>query len=193
MTKTTLRAHICIVNFSLLYFNLLLIFAIGCSGKGNLRMVSSLKGAQTIDTNEDGKPDRWTWQTSPSEPDGLPVTVREEADLNYDGIIDIRKTYQNGVLDRTFMDLDFDGQFDREELYESGELIKTTLSYGFGSKKYTWKYYEKGQLKRIEKDTNADGSADQWLYYENNRLARRGIDYNHDGTVDHWENSENTN
>lgn len=179
MNKTTLRSHIYIVNFSLCFWGL----ACGPS-KPKPQSPQTESGAAIQDLNKDGKPDRWTWSnTSNSNP------IKEEADLNFDGKIDIRKAYREGTLETISIDLDFDGQFDLEEFYNQGLLTKSEAAYGFSGKKDTWKYYENGLLERIEKDSNGDGSPDQWMYFKNQKLVRQGTDYNHDGVVDHWEDA----
>src|SRR5262245_35354653 len=62
------------------------------------------------DLNRDGKPDEWTYVVSSSGPDGKPVDriARREFDMNWDGKVDIRRTYDaKGQLQQEDLDLDF--------------------------------------------------------------------------------------
>lgn len=181
----TLRAHIYIVNLSLLFA-----FS-SCTAKKTPSAVQQKTESQNLatqDLNNDKRPDRWTWSAPGATPTDERIVLKEEVDFNFDGKVDLQKIYEAGTLKKTSMDFDFDGEFDLEEEYVGGQLEKSTLTQGLlGDKKLTWKFFEQGQLKKIEKDTNRDGQPDIWMYFERQALTRLGHDYNYDGTIDHWE------
>lgn len=185
----TLRAHIYIVNSSM-YLTMASMTLLGaCSHTPPVTKVAKPQETlTTLDSNKDGKPDHWKWFAPSNDQDkgSAPILLKEEIDLNFDGKVDIRKTYVNGALEKQSMDLDFDGNFDREETYENGKLKLVEISHSFSKKKDTWKFYEQGTLTRIEKDTNADGVADEWIYYADQQIQRIGKDYNYDGLIDSW-------
>ena len=59
----------------------------------------------TLDTNKDGKPDRWETH------DGSKVRV--EADTNFDGVVDEKAYFENEKLVRGEKDTDYDGKMDK--------------------------------------------------------------------------------
>ncbi len=59
----------------------------------------------TLDTNKDGKPDRWEHHEG--------VNVRVEADTNFDGAIDEKAYFENEKLIRGEKDTDYDGKMDK--------------------------------------------------------------------------------
>lgn len=182
----TLRAHICVVNFSLF---LALSTIHGCASKAKpapKAKSSSETVLKTLDVGGMGRPDTWRW-VRPSPNGKFEVLLKEEIDLNHDGKVDIQKLYNDGKLSRIAMDLDFDRRFDLTEIYDHGVLARIESSRRFDGNIDTWRFYEKGELVRMERDTNADGKADEWHYYVDNRLERTARDLNFDGVVDIWE------
>ena len=187
----TVRAHIYIVNNPLwIVFPLLisLVIFISCvpkkaklTGKGEEKLKLT-----TLDVGGRGRTDTWRW-TRPAKDGEKEVLVREEIDLNFDGRVDLHKTYDADKLSEQRLDLDFDGIMDRIESYEEGKLKKTAVSHTFSGQIDTWRFYEKEILVRVERDTNKDKKADEWMYYEKGKLKRTARDLNYDGVVDTWE------
>jgi len=108
--------------------------------------------------------------------------VRKELDLNWDGKVDISRTYD-----------------EREQIVQEASTWTSTarstrstttkgrhrpqganmLSTG---KPTSWLFYEKGKLVRKEKDTNNDGKVDYWEYWEGDQVRSSGEDLDGDGT-----------
>ena len=95
----------------------LLLFSAGLSfaeaarptGPDEGKMVSSEKAPEpkmvSVDTNKDGKPDRWEYH------DGNKVRV--EADTNFDGKVDEIAYFEDGKLVKGEKDSDYDGKMDK--------------------------------------------------------------------------------
>ncbi len=59
-----------------------------------------------VDTNGDGKPDRWEYYEAS-------ILVRIEADTNNDGKVDEKAVVKNGKIVSAEKDSDYDGKVDR--------------------------------------------------------------------------------
>ena len=106
-------------NLLILFLSVLFIFdgrgAIYCAQETKTIIVESMTvspapatvepKAVAIDTNKDGKPDRWEYH------DGNKVRV--EADTNFDGKIDEIAYFENGKLVKGEKDSDYDGKMDK--------------------------------------------------------------------------------
>ena len=145
-----------------------------------------------FDTNGDGNSDvvkYFTEKPDPDDPSDLVRTLtRLEMDLNYDGLINVRREYdQLGKLDSEYNDSDLDGRFDSISRFEGKELIsKSILEPGSGKTRET-RYYAANELIRVERDTTGDSRVDYWEYYERGILERIGRDFNADGRADSWQ------
>ncbi|MDD4899647.1 MAG: hypothetical protein PHT31_02540 [Candidatus Omnitrophica bacterium] len=74
------------------------------------RQVQAKKeGVWKIDTNNDGKTDRWAYY------DANDKLIRVDYDTNFDGEVDIREYYKNNKIIEKEIDSDFDGTFDKIE------------------------------------------------------------------------------
>ena len=112
-----------------------------------------------IDTNLDGLKDVVRIFNDKGEP------VHEEADTNYDGVIDDWINFAGGRIEE--------------------EDVDTTLSAG---RPNVWKFYLDGQLSRIRRNTHCpSGKPDVWEIYVKDRLERVGNDATCDGHVDRWD------
>lgn len=159
-------------------------FAVGCSGSTEATAKKSddrRKGALKKDINRDGIPDVWRYMV---DEDGKQVVGMTEFDINFDGKVDVVRTFSKGVKTREEMDMDFDGKFDVTALYTNGEITRKELDLHFDSKPDIVKFYEKGQLVRVESDSDGDGRVDYWEYYKNGKLNRKGSDEDGDGKPD---------
>lgn len=145
-----------------------------------------------FDTNGDGEADVVKYFAEKPDPDDPSRLVRSlkrlEMDLNYDGIINVRRTYdQLGKLDTESVDTDLDGRFDSTSHYDGGELTrKQILDPSTGSVVET-RYYAGLELIRVERDTTGDSKVDYWEYYDQGILERIGRDFNADGRADSWQ------
>ena len=89
--------------------------------------------------------------------------VREQYDQDYDGRIDLGRTYKDGKIDLDEQDLDHDGYVD------------------------AWRRYDKGKLTRIDHDRDRDGRPDTFTFFVRGQIDRVGYDTNGDGNVDTWD------
>jgi len=149
---------------------------------GNLLRVGDVSER---DFNEDGESDHWVIREGDR-------VVREERDLNFDGLVDVYMYYdETGVLAEEEMDLDVDGKIDVVSYYKGGKLNKKQLSIGFEGKLTVMKYYDvDGALSRVERDENDDGRVDTWEYYQDNKKIRTGRDLDKDGSPDVFDEVE---
>jgi hypothetical protein len=97
--------------------------------------------------------------------------LREEADRDFDGKMDIVSYYQRGVLIRREIDSDGDGIIDYKVFYEDNKPLRT----------------ERDLLK---KSTLTVWKPNRWEYFEDGRLIRMGTDVDGDGRVDRWDRNE---
>ena len=148
-----------------------------------------------FDLNGDKKPDVWVYSVIVKGPDGKDVerVVRKELDINWDGRVDISRTYdENEQLSVEKLDLDFDGKVDQINYFEKGVVVRKERDLTASGKPSLWLFYEKGKLVRKERDTNGDGKVDYWEYWENDQVDRIGEDLDGDGNVDKWTKNPNS-
>ena len=112
---------------------------------------------QQADLNRDGRLDAFLHYDERGE------LVREQFDQDFDGRIDLGRSYKDGVLELDEQDLDHDGFVD------------------------AWRRYDKGKLVRIDHDRDIDGRADTFTFYVRGQIDRVGYDTNGDGNVDVWD------
>lgn len=138
-----------------------------------------------LDLNKDGVPDAYQYSQFV---DDQPVIFRKEVDVNFDGKIDLMRSFnQKGDLVSERLDHDFDGRVDVVNFFEQGLIVKKEYDTNFDSNVDLWRYFDKGTISRKEADLNHDGKTDYWEYYEQGKLDRVGIDRDSDGEVDEWE------
>lgn len=148
-----------------------------------------------FDLNADKKADVWTFTATAKGPDGKDVdrVVRKELDINWDGRVDISRTYdEKEQISREALDLDFDGKVDQVNYYEKGIIVRKERDLSSAGKPSLWIYYEKGKVVRKERDTNGDGKVDYWEYWEADQVDRIGEDLDGDGNVDKWTKNPNS-
>lgn len=141
------------------------------------------------DVNEDGRVDLWRWlEPAPvrfGESERLWVT-QQRLDLNFDGLADVERRYENGTLVEERSDRDFDGTWETRTIFaDDRPAIQYVDRDGDGSFDAERRYVN-GALTRVELDTSRDGEADQWRYYREGTLQRTGDDMDGDGAADHW-------
>lgn len=115
------------------------------------------------------------------------ILVCREVDTNLDGVKDVVRRYSEfGEAMEEQADANYDGVIDTWIRFDKGRVVQVELDDGFDGQPDESRYYAKGKLTRIERDTNQDGEIDVWEIYLKGRLDRMGIDLNHDGRVDRW-------
>jgi hypothetical protein len=155
-------------------------------------------GNETVkefDLNGDKRADVWVYSVAGKGPDGKPIdrVVRKELDINWDGRVDIARTYdENEQLSVEKLDLDFDGKIDQVNYFEKGVVVRKERDLTASGKPSLWLFYERGRLVRKERDTNGDGKVDYWEYWEGDQVDRIGEDLDGDGTVDKWTKNPNS-
>ena len=149
----------------------------------DLRCASRGQREDQQDLNQDGRADLVSLYAN----EGATLTCRQ-ADFNFDGRLDAYFHYdEKGVLAREQFDLDYDGRIDIGRTFKDGKLVldeQDTNRDGFVD---AWRRYDKGRLLRIETDRDGDGRADMFAYYVGGRVDRIGYDVNGDGRVDQWD------
>ncbi len=152
------------------------------------------QGAEQVvlDTNHDGTPDvRKHYLRVGQGRTARLVMVCREVDLNYDGIKDVFRFYNDeGRPTREEADRDFDGRIDVMAYFEGGTIAREEWDTNRDARADTWIYFERGAPNRGERDTNFDGRADAWEYYEGGHVQRIGYDLDNDGRVDQWDRDQ---
>ena len=145
---------------------------------------------QAFDLHRTGKPDVWVYTVTTQDATGRPVErrVRQEADLNADGKVDIVYYFDaNGQKIRETMDLDYDGKVDDTIYFEKGKKVRSEKDLDGDGRVDTWNYYDGAEkLVRKERDVKGSGKVDYWEYWENGVIDRIGEDLDGDGQVDRW-------
>lgn len=117
--------------------------------------------------------------------------VCREIDTNLDGIKDVVRTFnQKGEALREEADTDYDGRIDVWVNFVDGRIAQEDVDTNHDGKADVWKFFVDGQLQRIRRDRNGDGKPDVWEIYAKGRLERMGIDETFDGHVDRWDRDE---
>lgn len=134
-----------------------------------------------LDADSDGKPELVRFLDPASR-----ELLREEADRNYDGVLDAWKTYTDGKLQTRVLDENDDGNPDVFETYRHGVLAVRELDRDDdGVRDVTYRYrgdslFEEGH------DADNDGVVDLLIVYEERRRVRAEEDLDRDGRMDMW-------
>lgn len=117
--------------------------------------------------------------------------VCREVDTNLDGIKDDVRTFnEKGEAVKEEADTDFDGRIDLWMSFVAGRLAEENVDSNRDGKPDVWKVYTDGTLSRIKRDRNFDGKPDVWEIYAKGKLERMGLDETSDGHVDRWDRDE---
>ena len=117
---------------------------------------------------------------------GSRKTLREEADRNYDGVLDAWKTYTDGKLNNRVLDENDDGNPDVFETYRQGLLAVRELDRDDDGVRDVAYRYRGDSLVEEEHDANNDGVPDLVIVYEARRRVRAEEDLDRDGRMDMW-------
>lgn len=115
---------------------------------------------EKIDINNDGKTDQRVY----SKDGKVQYIVR---DLNFDDKTDITEFYdESGMRVRDEIDLDYDGICDLIVTYENEVPVKKEFSVDFEGNRHGVQYFDaKGDRTKIDHDYDADGNVDVVEYY----------------------------
>lgn len=134
---------------------------------------------------------RRVYQLIGTGPERQKVLICREVDTNLDGIKDVVRFYnEKGESLFEEADSDYDGVIDTWLTFAGGRVVKEARATAGQGKPNVWKYYADGRVSRIERDTNGDGKPDRWELYADGKLERIGVDLDHDGQVDRWDRDE---
>lgn len=134
---------------------------------------------ETVDVNNDGKPDIRRVYAGSQE-------VCRITDLNRDGKPDMFEYYDaTGQLRRREADYDDNGIVNTIEIYENGKLVRAEFDTTNQGRVDTWDTFDPVSGKRVkrERDTTGDGRVDQWWTYTGEQVTI-AMDKNGDGLPD---------
>lgn len=139
---------------------------------------------EQVDLNRDGRAEITNFYRE--RVDAPRLLLRKDTDLNLDGKIDVRTTFDDGGQRvQEEMDGDFDGRTDWVDHYISGRRTVSDVDTDFNGSFDLFKYYENGKVRRKERDTNADGRIDAWEYLDDaGTVIKTGRDIDGDGKMD---------
>ena len=146
------------------------------------------------DTSGDDYPDvRRVFQRMGDPPLTRLVLTCREADLNADGVKDVVRYYNDeGRPIREEADRDFDGAMDIITFFQEGRIVRQEQDTNADGRVDSKLFYERGEMIRTERDlagrsTPANWRPDRWEYFEDGRMVRMGTDLDGDGNVDRWD------
>lgn len=165
-------------------------------GVGGERCDASIKGRgfSEYDTSGDAKPDiRKVLLKIGEGVDERTVMICRETDLDADGRKDVIRYYDDdGRSLREEADRNFDGKMDLAVIFQNGKIVRKEIDEDNDGKIDTRIYYENALPVRAERDLSAGGAeipwrTDRWEYYENGNMVRMGTDLDGDTRVDRWD------
>ena len=116
------------------------------------------------------------------------VLVCREIDTNLDGIKDVVRTFNDkGEALKEEADTNYDGRVDVWIAFVQGRIAEENIDSNNDGKPDVWKVYSNGLLSRVKRDRNLDGKPDVWEIYAKGKLERMGLDETFDGHVDRWD------
>ena len=121
------------------------------------------------------------------------ILACREADLNGDGTKDVVRYYNDeGRPLREEADRDFDGRMDIITFFQNGRVVRQELDTTHDGRVDTKIFFDRGRMIRTERDLAGRSTAtrwqpDTWEYFEDGRMVRAGHDVDGDGNVDRWD------
>jgi hypothetical protein len=123
------------------------------------------------------------------------VLICREIDTNLDGLKDVVRTFdeKTGEARHEEADTDYDGIIDDKVDFVKGRIAKEEADTKHSStpgiwKPDVWKYFVDGNLSRIKRNAHcSNGKPDTWEIYRDGRLERIGNDATCDGHIDRWD------
>jgi hypothetical protein len=170
--------------------------ALGEKGVGGERCDASIKGRDfsEYDTSGDGEPDiRKVMLKIGEGVDARHVMICRETDVDADGRKDVIRYYDDdGRSLREEADRNFDGKMDLAVIFQNGKIVRKEVDEDNDGKIDTRIYYENSLPVRAERDLSGGGPetpwrTDRWEYYQEGHMVRMGTDLDGDTTVDRWD------
>lgn len=162
--------------------------------RGRCQTAGTDRESSEYDTSGDDYPDvRRVFRRVGEAPIYRLVLTCREADLNGDGIKDVVRYYNDeGRPLREEADRNFDGQMDIITFFQDGRVVRQEIDGNGDGRVDTKIFFERGAMVRTERDLAARSTAsvwrpDRWEYFENGRMVRMGTDIDGDGNVDRWD------
>jgi len=112
--------------------------------------------------------------------------LREEADRNYDGVLDAWTMYRDGSPLSRVLDENDDGNPDVFESYRNGLLMVRELDRDDDGVRDVLYRYRGDSLAEENHDANNDGVVDLVILYEKRQRVRAEEDVDRDGRMDLW-------
>lgn len=138
------------------------------------------------DIDGNGKPNIWRVYQGD-------VQVRVDLDLNGDGKADTRRFLEpNGDLKKEEADLDFDGRIDIVATFEAGRKVQEAAFLQHRAVPDVLRLFVDGKIAEKRRDIDGDGIYDVFEYYEAGRLVRLGRDTTGDGQPDEFDERPDT-
>jgi hypothetical protein len=146
------------------------------------------------DSSGDGHPDvRKVYLSTGAGVDARLVMICRETDVNGDGKKDVVRYYDDeGRSLREEADRNFDGRMDMALIFQDGKVVREELDENRDGKIDTKVFLENGKPLRAERDltgrsTDSNWQPDRWEYYEDGKMVRMGTDLDGDKRVDRWD------
>lgn len=168
-----------------------LVFALGCPAPttdrpldaGELEPETGPDGAviRRFDLDGDGRPN--IWRVFQGE-----TPVRVDLDLNGDGKPDTRRTLDAaGEVAKEEADLDFDGKIDITANFEAGRKVQESAFLSHRATPDVLRLFIDGKLAEKRRDLDGNGVFEVFEFYEGGRLVRLGRDTTGDGQPDEFD------
>ncbi|MDG2334716.1 MAG: hypothetical protein P8Q97_10870 [Myxococcota bacterium] len=112
--------------------------------------------------------------------------LREEADRNYDGVLDAWTMYRDQSPSSRVLDENDDGNPDVFESYRDGVLVVRELDRDDDGVRDVFYRYRGDSLAEESHDANNDGAVDLVIHYAKRQRVRAEEDVDRDGRMDLW-------
>ncbi len=165
-------------------------------GSGGERCDSTLPDRESseYDTSGDQMPDvRKVYLAIGTGMEARLVMICRETDLNADGVKDVIRYYDDdGRSLREEADRNFDGKMDLSMQFQDGQVVRKDLDNNADGKVDLKVFFDRGVALRSERDVTGRSTPEQWRpdrweYFEEGRLVRMGTDLDGDSKVDRWD------
>lgn len=134
-----------------------------------------------LDADGDGKPELIRFLDR-----GTREPIRQEADRNYDGVLDAWRRYRDGELVSRVLDENDDGNPDVFETFRGGLLVVRELDRDDDGVRDVFYRYRGDSLFEEGHDADNDGVVDLLILYQDRRRVRAQEDVDRDGRMDLW-------
>jgi len=134
-----------------------------------------------LDADGDGKPELIRFLDRSDD-----QLIRQEADRNYDGVLDSWNQYEDGELATRVLDENDDGNPEVFETYRDGLVSLRELDRDDDGVRDVFYRYQGESLIEERHDANNDGTIDLVIVYEKRLRVRAEEDTDQDGRMDLW-------